>query len=343
MTRPDLSTRWLGLELSSPVVCGAGPVARDPELARALADAGVSAFVTDSLFEERILREEGGVMYHYESHADCDAEATSYQPLRDDLRFGPEEHLAAVQALVKAVPVPVVASLNGVTPGGWLRYGRLLQDVGASAIELNVYDLPDDPRVTADQIEARLLAMVRELADDLTIPVSVKLTAFHTSLPNLALRLVQAGAVGVVLFNRLFEPDIDPEELEAARALTPSRPDELRLRLRWLAVLSGQGGVDLAASGGVHDSTGATKAIMAGAHVVQMVSAVLRGGPASVRSLLDGLSSWMEEKGYDNLAQLRGCMDVTRCPDPDVYSRANYMDVLHSWHGNLHSFPGDSA
>lgn len=340
MSTVDLSTRWLGLELSSPFVCGASPMARDLDTARRLEDAGVAAIVTDSLFEERIVREEAGVLHQLEQHYDSGPEAHSYQPLRDDLRFGPEEHLARLSTLARSLSVPVVASLNGTSPGGWLRYGKLLEEAGAAAIELNVYDLPSDPKVTGAELDERTVAMVQQLSDGLSIPLSVKLTSFHTSLPNLTARLVEAGAAGVVLFNRLFEPDIDVEELEAQRVLTPSRPDDLRLRLRWLAVLSAQGGVDLAASGGVHGALDAVKAVMAGAHVVQLVSSLLRSGPAALERIRNEFAYWMEEKGYERMADLRGCMDLTRCPDPAVYSRANYMDVLQTWHGDFHSVPG---
>ncbi len=335
MSAPDLSTTWLGLKLPNPFVCGASPLARDLDMVRRLVDSGVAAIVMPSLFEEAVLREERGALRHHEMHGDAFAEASSYQPMRDDLSFGPEDQLEALAAVKQAVTVPVVASLNGTSPGGWLRYAKQLQEAGADALELNVYELTIDPNETGVMVQGRTLSMIEEVRSSLSIPLSVKLSPFYSSLPNFAAQLEEAGVDGLVIFNRFFLPDIDPEELEVTRTLVPSSSTELLLRLRWLAVLSTQRKLSLAITGGVHRVIDAVKAVMCGAHAIQMVSSLLAGGPEHIITMRRGLSRWLEEHEYASLNSMRGCMNLKRCPDPSAYQRANYLEVLSSWHGTM--------
>jgi dihydroorotate dehydrogenase (fumarate) len=229
------------------------------------------------------------------------------------------------------VKIPVIASLNGVTQGGWLSYARQMQQAGADALELNVYYLPTDPAVTAEQVEGTAVEMVKEIKKGVTIPVAVKLSPFYTSLPHFARRLETAGVDGLVLFNRFYQPEIDVEQLEVKRTLQYSTSAELNLRLRWLAVLSGRLRPSLAASGGVHTVTDVVKAVMAGAHAVQVVSALLQNGPTHLRKLREELSQWLEQHEYESLDQLRGSMNLMKSPDPTAYERANYIQVLQGW------------
>ncbi len=327
----DLRTKYLGLELAHPIMPGASPLADDLDTVRTLEDAGASAIVLRSLFEEQI--EEGALAAarHLDAHEDRHAEAGSYFPANATLSLGPDAYLEQIAKIRKAVKVPVIASLNGVTLGGWLDYALLMEQAGASALELNLYRLPTDPDDDAKVLESRDVSIVRSVVPKVKIPVAVKLSPFYTSLPNHARALEQAGARGLVCFNRFYQPDIDPEALEAKRELHLSDVTELPLRIRWLAVLSAQRGLSLAASGGVHDATGAVKGLMAGAHVVQMVSSLLVFGPRYIEGVIRKLSEWLEAHEYESVDQLRGSMNVARSPDPRPYERANYAQILHMW------------
>jgi len=327
----DLSTTYLGLKLASPLMPGASPLATDLDTVRRLEDAGAAAIVMNSLFEEQIAMEQAAAIEHEDAHAESFAEATSYFPRPEAYRLGPDDYLALIARIKAAVKVPVIASLNGVTRGGWLTYARQMQQAGADALELNVYYLPTDPTVTAEQVEGAAVEMVREIKRIITVPVAVKLAPFYSSLPNFAHRLEAAGADGLVLFNRFYQPDIDVEQLEAMRTLHLSTSAELNLRLRWLAILSGRVRPALAVSGGVHTATDVVKAVMAGAHAVQVVSALLQKGPAYLRQLREELSRWLEEHEYESLGQMRGSMNLVKSPDPDAYERANYIQVLQGW------------
>jgi len=334
MTVPDLRTNYLGLELAHPIMPGASPLADDLDTVRALEDAGSPAIVLRSLFEEQI--EEGALAaaQQIDAHEDRYSEAGSFFPPNATLALGPDAYLEQIAKIRAAVKVPVIASLNGVTLGGWLDYAALIEQAGAHALELNLYRLPTDPDDDAPTLEARDLSIVRAVLQRVRIPVAVKLSPFYTSLPYHARKLEEAGAHGLVCFNRFYQPDIDPEALEARRELHLSDPTELPLRLRWLAVLSAQRKLSLAASGGVHDAVGAVKALMAGAHAVQMVSALLRKGPRHIGVVVRDLGAWLEEHEYESVAQLRGSMNVARSPDPRPYERANYAQILHLWHPN---------
>jgi len=327
----DLSTTYLGLKLPHPFMPGASPLVDDLDVVKRLEDAGAAAIVMHSLFEEQIAREQVASFLHTEMHGESYAEALYYFPNPDRFALGPEEYLRHLARVKATVHVPVIASLNGTTLGGWLDYARSMEQAGADALELNVYSLPTDPQVSGQELEDRTVEMLRALKQKIRIPVAVKLSPFYTAPAHFARRLDEAGADGLVLFNRFYQPDIDPENLEASRHLTLSSPAELPLRLRWLAILSGRLKASLAVTGGVHGAVDAVKAIMAGAHAVQMVSALLRGGPEYIRRVREETVGWMQDHEYESLDQMRGSMSLHSCPDPGVYERANYMLMLQGW------------
>jgi len=327
----DLSTTYLGLRLSSPLMPGASPMVDDLDTVRRLEDAGASAIVMHSLFEEQITGEKLATIYHMELYADSYSEALSYFPQSDDFALGPDQYLDQIQRIKQAVSVPVIGSLNGTTPGGWIEYARQIEQAGADALELNTYFVATDPQETGWAVELRILEVVRAVCESVTIPVAVKLSPYFSSLANFVYRLDEAGVEGLVLFNRFYQPDIDIDLLEAVPTLKLSDSSELLLRLRWLAILSRQISASLACSGGVHTAQDAIKAVMAGADAVQVVSALLRHGPEHLKVIRDDMVKWMEENSYSSLRQMRGSMALNRCPDPQAFERANYMRTLHSW------------
>lgn len=327
----DLTTSYLGLRLPHPLMPGASPLADSLDTVRRLEDAGAAAIVMGSLFEEQITRETEGLVHHLEIHQESSAEALSYFPKPDDFVFGTDEYLEQIRRIKEAVHLPVIASLNGTSPAGWHAYAKTIQQAGADALELNVYFISTDPAETGAAVERRVVEIARAVKQAVTIPVAVKLSPFFSSLPNLAHQLDEAGADGLVLFNRFYQPDIDIEALEAVPSLHLSDASELLLRLRWLAILHGQVRASLAVSGGVHTALDAVKAVMAGAGAVQVVSRLLEGGPQQVRTILEGLSQWMDEHEYESLAQMCGSMSLRKSPDPGAFERGNYMRILRSW------------
>jgi dihydroorotate dehydrogenase (fumarate) len=312
-------------------MAGASPMVDDMGMVKRLEDAGVSAIVMHSLFEEQITREEQGTLQDLELSANSSAEAISFFPKPDEYRLGPEQYLEQLRRIKEAVSVPVIASLNGTTPAGWLHYGKLMQEAGADALELNVYYIPTDAKESTTEVEKRTLDIVKAVKAEVKIPVSVKLSPFFSALAHFALELEAAGADGLVLFNRFFQPDINVEELVAEPSLQLSGPSDLLLRLRWLAVLHGHVKGSLAVTGGVHDGIGALKAVMAGADAVQMVSALLIHGPERLAQARAGLSDWLEEHEYESLAQAKGSMSLLKSPNPQAFTRANYMRILNGW------------
>jgi dihydroorotate dehydrogenase (fumarate) len=329
----DLSVRYLGLQLAHPFVMGASPWVDDMDRVRQIEDGGAAAIVMHSLFEEQLSGEALFRQHAIEPHEDSFGEALSYLPQSIDFALGPDEYLERIAAIKEAVSIPVVASLNGVSRAGWLEYGSLMEQAGADALELNVYALATDPECDAASLEAETLDMVESLRSGIRIPLAVKLSPFYSALAHFAGRLEAAGARGLVVFNRFYQPDLDIEQLEVRPDLVLSDSSELRLRLRWLAILSAQVGCDLAVTGGVHTLEDAVKTIMTGATTVQLVSEVLAHGAGRFRDLSTGLSSWLEEREYESLAQLRGSMNLARCPDPKAYERTNYVRTLQSWRG----------
>jgi len=327
----DLSTTYLGLKLAHPFLPGASPLADELAVARRLEDAGAPALVMRSLVEEQIARERIDAYLHAHRHGESFAEAVSYFPSPERFTFGPEEYLDHVRRLKDSLSIPVIASVNGTRPGGWLDYPRLIEQEGADALELNLYQLALDPDVTGEEVEKEAVEVLREVKRTVKIPVAVKLSPFFSSFAHFSQRLDAAGADALVLFNRFYQPDIDVENLQVAETLHLSSSDELPLRLRWVAALSGRLRADLAVTGGVHTAMDAVKCLMAGAHAVQLVSALLRQGPDLMRVLRADLEHWMEEHRWDSVGEMRGNMNLQRCPDPAAYERANYMLMLQSW------------
>lgn len=327
----DLSTTYLGFQLPHPLLPGASPLVDDLDTVRRLEDAGAAAIVMHSLFEEQIEQEQEAAFLLTETHAHAHSEAAGYFPPADSFALGPGDYLEQLRRIKAAVHVPVIASLNGSSLGGWLHYAELLEEAGADALELNVYSVASDGHVAAEEIEARTLEMLRSVRRAVSMPIAVKLSPFYTSLAHFAHRLEEAGASGLVLFNRFYQPGIDIEELEVARRLHLSDSSELPLRLRWLAILSGRLQASLAVTGGVHTADDVIQSLMTGADAVQMVSALLLHGPAHLATLRAQLEEWLESHEYDSLRQLQGSMNLLHCPDPAAYERANYMLMLQSW------------
>ena len=327
----DLSTSYLGLKLANPFMPGASPLVDDIDTVKRLEDAGAAAIVMHSLFEEQIVREQLSTFLHTERHGESFAEAMTYFPSPDRFALGPEEYLEHIGRVKAAVRCPVIASLNGTTLGGWLDYAKAMQQAGADALELNVYSLHSDPEEAGPTIEDRTVEMLKAVKAAVRIPVAIKLSPYYTSMASFAKRLDGAGADGLVLFNRFYQPDIDAEALQAVRALHLSNSSELPLRLRWLAILSGRVKASLAVTGGVHTALDAIKSVMTGAHAIQVVSALLQRGPHYLATLREKMVAWMEEHEYTSLAQMQGSMNLLMCPDPTVYERANYMLILQSW------------
>jgi dihydroorotate dehydrogenase (fumarate) len=330
----DLSTTYMGFEIPHPLVPGAGPLSANLDGVRSLEDAGAPLIVLDSLFEEQITREGLATARSMEMPKESYAEALSYFPEPEEFDLGPDEYLEHVRRVKAAVAVPVIASLNGTTAGGWLRYAQLIAAAGADALELNLYEVAADPDETSQQVEDRALEVVRTVKESLPIPIAVKLSPFYSSLANFARRLDEF-ADGLLLFNRFYQPDINVEELEVARVVHLSDSSELLLRLRWLALLFGRVQASLAVTGGVHGPIDALKATMAGASAVQMVSALLRHGPGHLRRVRAGMAEWLEEHDYHSLQQMQGSMSLLRTPNPGAYERANYARILQTWEGTL--------
>ncbi|MCX7895005.1 MAG: dihydroorotate dehydrogenase-like protein [Thermoanaerobaculum sp.] len=327
----DLSVTYLGLRLPHPFMPGASPLVDDLAMVDQLAEAGASAIVMHSLFEEQLTYDQVRAFRDSELYAESFAEATSVLPELPQYRLGPEAYLEQIRAIKERVGLPVIASLNGATPSGWLEYAKLMQQAGADALELNYYYLPIDSRETPESVEQRLLDVVKIIREEVTIPIAVKLSPFYTCLPNLATKLELAGAEGLVLFNRFYQPDLDVENLEVTTTLQLSDSSELLLRLRWLAILYGRFGKSLACSGGVHTGLDALKAIMCGASAVQMVSALLHHGPQRLAQVREEVARWLEEHEYESLQQALGSMSLRRCPDPAGFERTNYMRILQSF------------
>ena len=326
----DLSTQYLGLELRNPLVVGASPLVTGPEDARALEEAGAAALVLHSLFEEEILAEVGAHLAA-EAHMDSFAEALSYLP--GSGHPGPGPYLDLVARVKSAVGIPVIGSLNGFTPGGWTSHARRIQEAGADALELNVHFVASDPTVNGHEVVMQTVETVREVCSAVTIPVAVKLSPCFSSFPHMATRIREVGASGLVVFNRFYQPDLDIEELEVVPKLRLSTSEELPERLRLISLLHGRVELSLAATGGVHTAVDVIKAVMAGADVTQMVSALLLHGPEHLARTLSALEFWMEDHGYESLEQMKGCLSLAKAPNPQAIVRANYMQVLDSWKG----------
>lgn len=326
-----LATTYLGLPVRSPLIAGASPLADDLGKVKAMEDAGAGAVVMHSLFEEQITNEQMAEISHTESLSDVFGEFSSLFPRMEDYALGPDRYLEQIANIKASCDMPVVASLNGTSAGGWIDYAHLMEQAGADALELNVYYIATDVTESGSQVERRVYDIVEQVVGSVKIPVAVKLSPFYSSPGHFIGQLDALGATGVVLFNRFYQPDIDIEEMEANHRLDLSNSTELRMRLRWAAILHGRVKCEVILSGGVHTAQDVVKAIMCGASSVQTVAALLKYGPAHLAEILENLKTWMEEHEYESIAQLRGCMSLLKCPDPGVYERANYMKILQLW------------
>jgi dihydroorotate dehydrogenase (fumarate) len=324
----DLRTKYLGLELRNPIVPSASTLSSRIDNLKRLQDAGAAAVVFQSLFEEQIEHEELQIHSLLETGANTFAEAASFLPEMDDYNTGPDEYLRHLETSKKELEIPVIGSLNGASAGGWVRYAKLIQDAGADALELNVYFVAADPEMTGEQVERRYVDLVSEVRSSVTIPLAVKVGPFFSSMGHMARRLVQAGADGLVLFNRFFQPDIDLETLSVDPTLHLSTSEELRLPLRWIAVLSGRVECSLAATTGVHAWEDAVKLLLAGADVTMMASALFKNGPEHVGTVLDGVQRWLDEHDYTSVEQMKGSVSQINVADPVAFARSNYMQML---------------
>ena len=327
----DLRSRYLGLELRNPIVASASPLTGSIDSLKRLEDAGVAAVVLPSLFEEQIEHEE---MAHHNlmlSGTEMSPEASGFFPEMQNYNTGPDQYLKLIGEAKKALAVPVIPSLNGYTPGGWTQMARQFEQAGADAIELNIYFLATDPEDTSIEVEKRYIDLVAAVSSMVSIPVAVKVSPYFSAMANMAARLAGAGASGLVLFNRFVQPDIRLDELEVAPHLVLSTSDELRLALRWIAILRGRVRASLAATGGAHTADDVLKLLLAGADCAMLASSLLARGPAHVGALVRGVQAWMTEREYVSVEQMKGSLSQQSCPDPDAFERANYMKALKTY------------
>jgi dihydroorotate dehydrogenase (fumarate) len=327
----DLKTTYLGLELKHPIVASASPLSRTLDGIRRLEDAGASAIVLFSLFEEQIRYEQESLDYLTEAGTEAFAESLTYFPAVQEYRVGPDAYLELIRAATKATDVPIIGSLNGITNTGWTQYAREMVEAGAKAIELNIYYIPADLTVTGREVEQRYIDVVTAVRASVKVPIAVKLSPFFSSMGEMARRLVDAGADGLVLFNRFYQPDFDLDELEVVPDMELSTASEIRLPLLWIAVLHGRINASLAATRGVQTGIEVIKYIMAGADAVMTTSALLRNGVGHLTTLLDGMRIWMDKRGYTSVAQMKGSMSQKKVANPAAFERANYIKILQSY------------
>jgi dihydroorotate dehydrogenase (fumarate) len=330
----DLTTTYLGLKLKNPLVASPSPLSEKVENVKRMEEAGIAAVVMYSLFEEQIIHESLELDHFLSRGTESFAEALTYFPNVGKFSLAPDKYIETLEKTKLAVNIPVMGSLNGVSTGGWIEYAHKIQDAGADALELNLYYLPTDPNLTSTQLEDNYLKLVSDIRTEVKIPLAVKLAPFFTALPNFAKRLVEAGADGLVLFNRFYQPDLDLENLEVVPNLVLSNSEELRLPLRWIAILYGKVKADLALTSGVHTPEDAIKAIMAGANIAMTTSALLKRGNSAIQQILTGMEGWMTKREYVSVQQMRGSMSQGAVAEPAAFERANYMKVLNSFNPN---------
>jgi dihydroorotate dehydrogenase (fumarate) len=326
----DLSTTYLGLQLRTPLVASASPLSQQIDGIRQLEDAGASAVVLYSLFEEQLRQESFELEHHLANGTNSFAEAASFFPQPDEFRLGPEGYLKHIRQAKEAVSVPIIASLNGATVGGWTQYAKLMQQAGADALECNIYSIPTDPELTSNAVEQQYLDILEAVKSVVTIPVAIKLSPFFSNMANMAKRLDQAGANGLVLFNRFYQPDINLDELEIQPNVLLSTPQALRLPLTWIGILYGRIRPSLAATSGVHGPEDVVKLLMVGADVTMLCSTLLRNGIGQLEQIEEGVLEWMERHEYESVQQMKGSMSQIRCPDPSAFERAQYMEAVKS-------------
>jgi dihydroorotate dehydrogenase (fumarate) len=327
----DLSTTYLGFKLKTPIIPSASPMSRTVDSIRAMEDYGAGAVVLYSLFEEQI-RHEAKELYHFLSYGtESYAEAISYFPAKEEYYLGPEEYLEHIQNVKRAVDIPVIASLNGSTVGGWTEYAKNIQEAGADALELNVYFIPTDINKSGSYVEQLYLEILQAVKAKVTIPVAMKLSPFFSSMANMAKRLDEQGTNGLVLFNRFYQPDIDLETLEVEPSVVLSSSDSIRLPLRWIGILHKNIHADLAATSGIHTAHDVLKMMMVGANAAMMCSALLRFGPKHIGEVLNEMQKWMIDHEYESIEQMRGSMSHKSIADSSAFERANYMKALNSF------------
>ncbi|NLG96251.1 MAG: dihydroorotate dehydrogenase-like protein [Chloroflexi bacterium] len=327
----DISTTYLGLQLKNPIVASASPLSKKLDGIRRLEDAGASAVVMYSLFEEQIIHESLSLDHYLNHGTESYPESLTYFPDLENYNVGPEDYLELIQKAKRSVSIPIIGSLNGVSTGGWIKYAKKIEEAGADALELNFYNIPTDVNMTSQELEQSYIDLVSDIRSQIHIPLAVKLSPFFTALPNLAHRLVQAGTNGLVLFNRFVQPDLDIETLEVSTKIPLSSSSELRLPLRWIAILYGRVQADFALTSGVHTAHDVLKAMMAGANVTMLASSLLQNGVDHINSILVDMKAWMEMFEYQSIQQMRGSMSQQNAPDPTSFERGSYMKALASF------------
>lgn len=327
----DLSTTYLGLKLKSPIVPSAGPLSHEISNIKLMEDAGAGAVVLYSLFEEQLEHESLELYHHTAGSAESFAEATSYFPEPFEYKLGPEEYLEHIRKAKEAVNIPIIASLNGKSIGGWIDYSKQIEQAGADALELNIYFLATDIDQKSEELEKKYVHIVKRVKSEIKIPISVKMHPFFSSVAHMAKELNKAGADGLILFNRFYQPDINLETLEVEPNVILSTPFAMRLPLRWIAILYGRTNADLAATSGIYTAEDVIKMVMAGAKVTQMLSCLFKFGIGHIADVTSKMKIWMEEKEYESLDQMRGSMSYMNVDDPAKFERANYMKVLQSY------------
>lgn len=327
----DLTTTYLGLKLKNPLVPSSSPLSRNLASLKRMEDSGAAAIVLYSLFEEQITLDSHTLNHYLTQGIESYSEALTYFPEAAEYETGPEEYMEHIRQAKEGLSIPIIASLNGVSTGGWVKYARNLQEAGADALELNVYYLPTDPNLNGSEVEQIYLDILRDVKEAVSIPVAMKLSPYFSAMANMARRLSDAGANGLVLFNRFYQPDLDIENLEVVPHLVLSTSNELRLPLRWIALLYGRVEADLALTTGIHTIEDVLKGLMAGASVTMMASELLRNGVGRISELLFDLERWLIEYEYESVAQLKGSLSQINCPEPAAFERANYMRVLSSF------------
>jgi dihydroorotate dehydrogenase (fumarate) len=332
----DLSTTYLGLQLKNPVVASASPISKKLDGIRSLEDAGAGAVVMYSLFEEQIVQESLALDHFLNRGTDTYAESLTYFPDLQNYNVGPEDYLELIRKAKQSVDIPIIGSLNGVSSGGWVDYAKRIEQAGADALELNVYYIPTDIALSSQELEQNYINLVKDVRSQVSIPLAVKLSPFFTALPHLCSQLAQAGANGLVLFNRFIQPDLDIETLEVTPNLILSNSNELRLPLRWIAILYGRIQADMALTSGVHTAQDVMKAMMAGASVTMLASALLMNGPNRVGEIITDMQAWMETFEYQSIQQMKGSMSQRAVTEPAAFERANYMKALASFDNRIH-------
>jgi dihydroorotate dehydrogenase (fumarate) len=328
----DLSTTYLGLELRSPLIVGAAaPLTEDFDNLKRMEDAGAAAVVLHSLFEEQLKQDQLELHYHTTEGTESFAEALTYFPDAEIFHVGPELYLNHIRNAKENLDIPVIASLNGSTEGGWIDYARQIEGAGADALEINIYAIPTDLDLTGGEIEQQYLNVLKAVRNTVNIPVAVKLSPYFTNMANMAKKLAMEGANGLVLFNRFYQPDIDIEELEVKPHVLLSTPQDMRLPMRWIAILYGRVDVDFAATGGIQRGTDVVRMMMAGAKVTMIVSALLRHGIDHLRDIEVEMRRWMSENDYGSVRQFQGSMSQVNCPDPSEFERAQYMKAVQTY------------